>query len=1019
MNTSNQFLQLDGNLSLNSTFFEDEVNPPINKIPVQISHRPKIQIIERPPPARKTIRRDKKSIQALSLPNISSYNMRSLFGKIQNLSEDMNIRLTDISFLTEIWEKKENKKHQFKIEELLEMGGIKYVSTPRPGPQRGGGAAIAVRTEKFIISKLNIPIPKSIEVVWGLVKPKKITGRIDVIIACCFYSPPKSRKNTALLEHMTHTLQALRVTHPRAGIIMSGDRNSIDMGALLQIDSSLKQTVNKPTRGYKILDVILSNLHTFYDAPKIVPPIPPDVPGRGSPSDHWGVIATPHTNSSQPLKRNVIRKNIRPIPESLLPIFEEKLQNTDFSTIYKHQNSTLMVHAYQEKLQNILEETFPLKSIKISDQDQPWFTEELRTLKRARMREYSRHGKSLKYTELKAKFDEKYQNEVEKYKLKIELEVIDGKRGSYYPAIKKLGLRPGESQPSFQLPQHVQLSSSQVVEILAQYFSNISQEYLPLKISNLPPSVQSHLSKPSCDQLIPQLSTYEVFCKISRAKKPNSMVPGDLPKKIVQHFAAQLARPTAVIFNTITATAVYPNQWKTEHQLPVPKVYPPQSEDDLRNISKTTFMSKVYESFIAGWLLPIIQPYLDPGQCGGLRGLSVTHYLIQLLHFVHSAWDRRQPHAVLAACVDLSKAFNRVDHSLVIQDLYDMHTPPWLLNIVVSYLTNRSMVLEYDGKQSTRKMLPGGGPQGAYLGGLIFIVKFNGAFLRPPVPRDRFGSIPSSKSVKLKFVDDGSVAVSINLKSSLVPDTRVRPQPLNFDERTCQIIPSEDNLLQLYLNDAENFMALNKMKMNPKKTKIIKFNKSRRYDFPPELFLSGNHILEVVPYIKLVGVIVSHDLKWKMNTDYICSKASQKLWILRRLKKFNLDEYKLRDVYEKEVRSILEYAVPVWHSGLTNQQSKQIERVQKQALRIILDQSYISYDVACTILAIEPLYLRRTQLCINFAKKDLKREQSLFIKAPKNNATRSVPKLVKEFRCRTKRFQNSSMPYLSKLLNNQ
>ena len=220
----------------------------MNKIPVQISHRPKIQIIERPPPARKTIRRDKKSIQALSLPNISSYNMRSLFGKIQNLSEDMNIRLTDISFLTEIWEKKENKKHQFKIEELLEMGGIKYVSTPRPGPQRGGGAAIAVRTEKFIISKLNIPIPKSIEVVWGLVKPKKITGRIDVIIDCCFYSPPKSRKNTALLEHMTHTLQALRVTHPRAGIIMSGDRNSIDMGALLQIDPSLKQTVNKPRK---------------------------------------------------------------------------------------------------------------------------------------------------------------------------------------------------------------------------------------------------------------------------------------------------------------------------------------------------------------------------------------------------------------------------------------------------------------------------------------------------------------------------------------------------------------------------------------------------------------------------------------------------------------------------------------------------------------------------------------------------------------------------------------------------
>ena len=171
------------------------------------------------------------------------------------------------------------------------------------------------------------------------------------------------------------------------------------------------------------------------------------------------------------------------------------------------------------------------------------------------------------------------------------------------------------------------------------------------------------------------------------------------------------------------------------------------------------------------------------------------------------------------------------------------------------------MVLEYDGQQSTRQQLPGGGPQGAYLGGLIFIVKFNGAFLRPPVPRNRLGPKSKSQSENAKFVDDGSIAVSINLKNSLVPDTRVRPQPLNFDERSCQVIPSEDNLLQLYLNDAEKFMALNKMKMNPKKTKVLKFNKSRKYDFPPEVYLSENQMLDVVPCIKLVGVMVTNNPK--------------------------------------------------------------------------------------------------------------------------------------------------------------
>ena len=147
-----------------------------------------------------------------------------------------------------------------------------------------------------------------------------------------------------------------------------------------------------------------------------------------------------------------------------------------------------------------------------------------------------------------------------------------------------------------------------------------------------------------------------------------------------------------------------------------------------------------------------------------MKGLSITHYLIKLLHFTHSVLDKKQPHAVLAACIDLSKAFNRVSHDLVVHDLYDMHTPAWLLNIVISYLSNRTMVLTYNGEQSTVRDLPGGGPQGAFLGGLIFIIKYNGAFLRPPIPPLISGPVRKEKAEKVKFVDDGTVAVSVNLK---------------------------------------------------------------------------------------------------------------------------------------------------------------------------------------------------------------------------------------------------------------
>jgi hypothetical protein len=172
----------------------------------------------------------------------------------------------------------------------------------------------------------------------------------------------------------------------------------------------------------------------------------------------------------------------------------------------------------------------------------------------------------------------------------------------------------------------------------------------------------------------------------------------------------------------------------------------------------------------------------------------------------------------------MSKAFNRVSHDLLVQDIFDMHTPTWLLNIIISYLSKRTMVLTYNGEQSQPKDLPGGGPQGAFLGGLIFIIKYNGAFLRPPIPPLMSGPVSESNAEKVKYIDDGTVAVSINLMKCLTNDTVSRT-----------ILPPENNLLKYYLDDTKEFTRTNLMKINIKKSKVILFNKSRKWDFPPEV----------------------------------------------------------------------------------------------------------------------------------------------------------------------------------------
>ena len=110
--------------------------------------------------------------------------------------------------------------------QMLEMEGIQYISTPRPRAKRGRGAAITVRLGTFGISKLNILIPNGLEVVWGLLKPKVASGKIAKIIACCFNSQPRSKTPSALVDPISLTLQQLLSTHPTAGIVICGDRNS-------------------------------------------------------------------------------------------------------------------------------------------------------------------------------------------------------------------------------------------------------------------------------------------------------------------------------------------------------------------------------------------------------------------------------------------------------------------------------------------------------------------------------------------------------------------------------------------------------------------------------------------------------------------------------------------------------------------------------------------------------------------------------------------------------------------------
>ena len=194
-----------------------------------------------------------------------------------------------------------------------------------------------------------------------------------------------------------------------------------------------------------------------------------------------------------------------------------------------------------------------------------------------------------------------------------------------------------------------------------------------------------------------------------------------------------------------------------------------------------------------------------------------------------------------------------------------MHVPAWLLLIIASYLTNRTMILTYNGATAKPRSLPGSLPQGAFMGIFLFIVKYNGASLRPHIPRLTFQSnqcnqtLKKCKNVSCKkhprdthtlYLDDLSEAEAIDLKNQLIKDPITRPYPLKYHERTGHVL-SGASVLQSNMTKIENFTKSNLMKINESKSKVMIFNKSKNYDFQPEYSFSEGGYLECLEQTKL------------------------------------------------------------------------------------------------------------------------------------------------------------------------
>ena len=399
-----------------------------------------------------------------------------------------------------------------------------------------------------------------------------------------------------------------------------------------------------------------------------------------------------------------------------------------------------------------------------------------------------------------------------------------------------------------------------------------------------------------------------------------------------------------------------------------------------------------------------------------MAGSSITHYLIHLVNFILGNLDSKEATAILAAIVDFAKAFNRQSHNRLIVIMHELGIPGWLLKLVASYLTNRTMVVNYNGHTSSEKDMNAGSPQGTLLGVLLFILQVTGLRTFPKVPAPEIIVPPAVKqpNTSCKYIDDFTAASVIKLKPNLMRSDDI-VKPVVYHSRTGHVLPDDKNPLAKQVKNVQNFAVDNFMKLNTKKTNIMLFTRAKKYDFQPELYID-NDLLNVVEVTKLLGVMISSDLKWKENVQYIVSRCMKRLWMLRRIRELGGSSGDLLTVYKLQIRCLAELACPVWNGALTINDSLRLERIQKNAARIILGQNYLTYENALSILNIPKLSDRRKDLCLKFALKASKNNKysAWFQETIKKTKTSQKYKLPY---VRTTAYQKSPLIYLAKLLN--